>query len=75
MSLYGDKKDYEQIVKENIYKAKLLYGLSDKEKSIVLKLLNKKEIIKEKNGLFAEFQLKQIDKKIDKIKKNSNKSN
>lgn len=75
MSLYGDKKDYEQIVKENIYKAKLLYGLSDEEKSIVLKLLNKKEIIKEKNGLFAEFQLKQIDKKIDKIKKNSNKSN
>ena len=71
MGLYSDKKDYEEIIKENISKAKLLYSLSNEEKEIVLKLLNEKEIIKEKNGLLAEYQLRKIDKKIEKIKNNS----
>lgn len=69
MGLYGDNKDYEQIIKENIYKAKLLYGLSKKDQESIINLINKKEIIKEKNGLLAEYHLKLIDKKIDKIKK------
>lgn len=73
MGLYSDKKDYEELVKENIAKAKLLYSLSDEDKSIVLELLNKKEIIKEKNGLFVSFQLRKIDKKIEKIKNKYNK--
>lgn len=68
MGLYDDKKDYEELVKENIYKAKLLYSLSDEDKSIVLELLNKKELIKEKNSLFAGYQLRKIDKKIEKIR-------
>lgn len=67
MGLYGDKKDYEELVKENIKKAKLLYPLSDEDKNIVLNLLNEKEKIKEKNGLLANFQLKKLDKKIEKI--------
>ena len=71
MGLYSDKKDYEQLVKENIAKAKLLYSLSDEEKSQILDLLNKKEIIKEKNGLFADYQLRKIDKKIEKIRRKS----
>lgn len=71
MGLYRDKKDYEQLVKENIAKAKLLYSLSDEEKSQILDLLNKKEIIKEKNGLFADYQLRKIDKKIEKIRRKS----
>lgn len=70
MGLYGDKKDYEELIKENIIKSRLLYGLTDEEKTTVIELLNKKEIIKEKNGLFANFQLKQIDKKIEKIRNN-----
>ena len=69
MGLYGDNKDYEQIIKENIYKAKLLYGLSKKDQESIINLINKKEIIKEKNELLAKYHLKLIDKKIDKIKK------
>ena len=69
MGLYNDKKDYEELVKENIAKAKLLYGLSEQDKEKVLKLLEEKEKIKEKNGIFANFKLKIINKKIEKIKK------
>lgn len=67
MGLYGDKKDYEQLVKENIYKAKLLYSLSEEDRILVCELLNKKELIMQENGLFANFKLRQIDKKIEKI--------
>ena len=35
MGLYGDKKDYEQLVKENIQKAKLVYALSLEDRIIV----------------------------------------
>ena len=48
MSLYGDKKDYEQLVKENIQKAKLLYALSEEDRILVNNLLNQKEQVKEK---------------------------
>ena len=67
MWLYGDKKDYEQLVKENIKKAKLLYSLSDEDRALVNNLLDEKEKVIEKNGLFANIKLKQIDKKIAKI--------
>lgn len=73
MSIYGKDKDYEELIKENISKAKLLYGLTEIQKSEIIELLNKKEIIKNKNGLFANLQLKNIDKKIEKIKKTSKK--
>ena len=77
MGLYGEKKDYEELVKENIQKAKILYSLSDENKILVNKLLEEKEIIKQENSLFANIKLKNIDKKIEKIqKKNSiNKNN
>ena len=68
MGLYGDKKDYEQLVKENIEKAKLLYELSNEDRLLVSSLLDKKEKIKEENGFLANYKLKQINKKIDKIK-------
>ena len=67
MGLYGDKKDYEQLVKENIKKAKLLYSLSDEDRALVNNLLDEKEKVREKNGLIANIKLKQIDKKIAKI--------
>lgn len=69
MGLYGDKKDYEQLVKENIQKAKLLYALSPEDRILVEKILFDKEKVKEENGIFANFKLKQLDKKIDKIQK------
>lgn len=72
MGLYGNEKDYETLVKENIEKANILYSLSDKNKLLVNKLFDKKAKIKEKNGLFANFQLMQIDKKIAKIKNSNN---
>lgn len=67
MSLFDSKKDYEQLVKENIKKAKLLYNLSEKDRILMNILLEKKELIKEKNGIFANLQLKQINAKIEKI--------
>lgn len=75
MSLYGDKKDYEQLVKENIQKAKLLYALSEEDRILVNNLLNQKEQVKEKNGIFANYKLKQLDKKIEKIQKKYKKVN
>ena len=71
MGLYGEKKDYEELVKENIEKAKILYSLSDENKILVNKLLEEKEIIKQENSLFANIKLKNIDKKIEKIQKNN----
>lgn len=71
MGLYGDKKDYEELVKNNISKAKILYSLSEENRILVNGLLDKKEKIKEKNGFFANFQLRLIDKKIEKIKNNN----
>lgn len=69
MSLYGDKQDYAKIINNNIQKAKLLYSLSDEDRILVESLLNEKEKVKEENGLFANFKLKKIDKKIEKIQK------
>lgn len=69
MGLYGDKKDYEQLVKENIQKAKLLYNLSEEDRILVNNLLEQKEKIKNENGIFANFKLIQLDKKIEKIQK------
>lgn len=67
MGLYGDKKDYEQLVMENIKKAKLLFPLSPEDRILVEKLLSEKEAIMEENSLFANFKLRKIDKKIEKI--------
>lgn len=69
MGLYNDKKDYEEMVKENIIKARLLYNLSPEDQKKITNLLNKKEEIIAKNGLFANIKLSRINKKINKIKK------
>ena len=68
MGLYGDKKDYEQLVKENIEKAKLLFELSEEDRILASTLLDEKEKIREQNGIFANYKLRKIDKKIEKIK-------
>lgn len=68
MSLYGDKKDYEELVKNNIQKAKILVSIPEKNRPLVLELLKKREEIIKKNGLFVNLELKKIDKKINKLK-------
>ena len=68
MSLYGDKKDYEELVKDNIQKAKILVSIPEKNRPLVLELLKKREEVIKKNGLFVNFELKKIDKKINKLK-------
>ena len=69
MGLYGDKKDYEEMVKENIMKANLLHSLSPEEQKQVIELLKQKEEVMAKNGIFANIKLKSINKKIEKKKK------
>lgn len=71
MGIYGDKKDYEELMKENMDKARVLYGLSESDQKIVNELLIKKQKIREKNGFFATFQINQINKKIEKIRLSS----
>lgn len=67
MGLYGDKKDYEEMVKENIIKAKLLYNLSPEKQKQMLELLNKKEKIIAQNGFWANIKLNYINRKIEKL--------
>lgn len=69
MGLYGDKKDYEEMVKENITKAKLLYNLSPEKQKQMLELLNKKEKIIAQNGFWANIKLNHINRKIEKLQK------
>ena len=69
MGIYNsDKKDYEQLFKEKMNEAKLMHNLSDENKKKMKELLNKKEEIRQKNGLFSTFQINHINKKIDKIR-------
>lgn len=68
MSLYGDKKDYEELVKDNIQKAKILVSIPEENRPLVLELLKKREEVIKKNGLFVNLELKKIDKKINKLK-------
>ena len=75
MGLYGDKSDYQQLVKKSISRARILYGLSEEDSKDVIKLLNEKDKIIEENGFWANFKLKKIDKKIEKIRINSKKNN
>lgn len=70
MGLYGDKKDYEEMVKENMIKARLLYNLPAEKQKQILELLDKKEKIMSQNGFWANLKLNHINKKIEKIQKN-----
>lgn len=61
-----DKEHYIDLVKENIELSKILYKVEPENKEKVLTLLEKKQKIIQQNGLFAEFKLKRINKKIEK---------
>lgn len=72
MNNSDDNFHFDEVIKENIYIAKYLYNLPEDKKNEVRKLLLKKEIIKQKNGLFAELRIDNINKKINKIREGCN---
>lgn len=69
MGLYGDKKDYETLFKENVNKARILYEIPEQNRPKAIELLKQKEEIIEKNGFFANIQLSKINKELEKLKK------
>ena len=64
----NEKIDYEELFRTNMSAVRDLYYLSDEDKKIMTKLIEKKKQIMEKNGFFANFQLDRINNKIYKIK-------
>lgn len=63
--------DYQNFVKEHIELDKLLATTLPKYHQEIKTLLEKKHNIMKKNGFFANFQLNNINKKIEKIKNKS----
>lgn len=64
--------DYNELVKENIYIAKLLSQIPENKKNEVKQLLLKKKKIHQQNGYFAEFRIERINKKINKYREEYN---
>jgi hypothetical protein len=62
------KDDYIKFIEEHIELDKLLATTKPEYHNQIKELLKKKKEIIEKNGIFANFQLNQINKKIQKIK-------
>lgn len=69
MGIYSDNKDYQKLIKNNIELANILNSTPVENQNSVIALLNKKQEIMEKNGIFASFQLDSINKKITKLMK------
>ena len=65
-----DNEDYLDFVNNQIELDKLLYSVKPEKRELAKKLLNKKKDIIKENGIFADWQLKRINKKINKLKTN-----
>ena len=63
-----ENKDYLNLVTIHIEIDKLLGSSNPKYHPKIKKLLEKKKLIKQKNGLFAEKQIYKINKKLEKLK-------
>lgn len=63
------EEDYINFVKNYIELDKILATTKPQYHEKVKYLLNKKKEIIKKNGLLANYQLKKINKKIEKLKK------
>lgn len=63
-----ENNDYLNLITKHIEIDKILSSSNPKYHPQIKKLLDKKSIIKEKNGLFAGIQLNKINRKIDKLK-------
>lgn len=74
MSLYGEKNDYETNVENSIKLAKLLYTIPEENREQATILFQERLKILNENSIFASFKLKQINKKINKLKILKNKT-
>jgi len=63
-----DKENYVDLVKEHIELDKLLSTTNPKYHNKIKLLLEKKKIIFKQNGFLADWQLRKINKKINKLK-------
>ena len=63
-----DDINYLVEVNRKIGYASILSKIPESNHKLAIELLNKRDVIKEKNNIFAYWQLKNIDKKIDKLK-------
>ncbi len=63
-----DDINYLEEVNRKIGYASILSKIPGSNHKLAIELLNKRDVIKEKNNIFAYWQLKNIDKKIDKLK-------
>ena len=70
MGLYGENKDYEELFRDNATKARILYEIPEENRDLAIEYLRKRDEILKKNGFFTSFELKRIDKKINKLKQN-----
>lgn len=68
MGLYGENKDFEELFKDNASKARILYEIPEENRNLAIEFLEKRSEILKKNGFFTNFELKMIDKKIEKLK-------
>ena len=65
-----DNEDYMDKVKNQIELDKLLHSIKPENHEEAKALYNQKKEIMKKNGLFADWQLRKINKKIEKLKNN-----
>lgn len=63
-----DNKDYMELVKNQIELDKLLHSVKIENQAKAKELFNKKKEIMKRNGIFANFELKRINQKIEKLK-------
>ena len=70
MQYLPEKDSYSNLVKKNIEISKLLYNLTPNKQKEILKLINRRDLIRKSNGFLAEHRINKINKKINKIKNN-----
>ena len=64
-----DNEDYLNKFNDKIEYAKFLNSIKPEYIEEATKLLDQKKAIMKKNGFFADWQLKKINRRIDKLKK------
>lgn len=63
-----EENDYMDLVNNQIEIDKLMHSVKPENRETARKLLEKKKEIMRKNGFFADFQLRRINRKLDKLK-------
>ncbi|MBR1540378.1 MAG: hypothetical protein IJ629_04330 [Clostridia bacterium] len=63
-----DNEDYMNKVKYQIELDKLLHSIKPEKHEEAKSLFEQKRVIMQKNGLFADWQLRRLNKKLEKLK-------